>query len=303
MNPSITQLSALKGHQGAIYALEKGPKAGMVYTGGSDKLITSWDLNTYQNLPFLARFPSPIYSICYVPEYNLLISGTSSGAVHLIDLGTNTERKVLRHHTAPVFDIRYSILHQSFYTLAGDGTIALCSLESGSVTKIRKLSDAKLRQMDLNAEETEMVVASGDGDLVFLDTLSFEVKRRFKAHEFSTNSVRYHPSGKMVISGGKDAYMKVWDIEQAFQNIHSVPAHNFAIYKILFSPDSRLFATASRDKTIKIWDAETFALQTRIDKERNAGHVNSVNTLLWSEHPDCLVSAGDDRSVLIWKVQ
>jgi WD40 repeat protein len=60
-----------------------------------------------------------------------------------------------------------------------------------------------------------------------------------------------------------------------------------------------MFATASRDKTLKIWDVATQEIIQRIE-QTNEGHLNSVNTLLWMDD-NTLVSAGDDRSINIWR--
>lgn len=300
MKISAQQRANLLGHQGAVYALERGPEPGMIFSGGADKMITAWDLLSGGNLPFLARLPSPVYSLCYVPEKNLLIAGTSSGAVHLIDLSKKEEVKILRHHTAQVFDIRYSSVHGRFYTLGGDGTMAVCSIESLSAIRLLKLSSSKLRQMDMDLGQTELAIACGDGDIHILDAFTLQEKYRFNGHEFSANAVRFHPNGKTLLTGGKDAFLKSWNRENQYAPMKAIPAHNFAIYRILFSPDGLLFATASRDKTLKIWNASDLSFLLRLDKETYSGHVNSVNTLIWT---DSLVSAGDDRSLLVWEIK
>ena len=124
----------------------------------------------------------------------------------------------------------------------------------------------------------------------------------FSAHQFSANVATYSPDGTLLLSGGRDAHLNIWDAK-SYTLIKSIPAHNFAIYDIVFSPDAKLFATASRDKTIKIWDAETFELLVRIDKEKWDGHLNSVNKLLWSSYNNYLISTGDDRSIMVWDVK
>jgi WD repeat-containing protein 61 len=296
-------LSSLPGHQGAVYALENGSESGTLFSAGADKVITAWNLRTRQNLPFLARLPDPVYSLCFVREHNLLLAGTSTGNIHIIDLDKKKEIKILKNHAGQVFDIRYALKQKSFYSLGGDGTFAWCDMDLLSVKKVLKLSDSKLRQMDLNSSETEMAIASGDGDILILDAFTAELKARFKAHTLSANTVKYHPSGKILLSGGKDAHLNIWDLENGNIRLHSIPAHNFSIYSICFSPDNRLFATASRDKTLKIWDAASFEFLLRISKEMHNGHVNSVNTLYWSADPACLVSAGDDRSLILWTVK
>lgn len=303
MTIEVHKVSALTGHQGAIYAIDRGPEAGILFSGGADKLVTAWDLRTNENLPFQAHFPAPVYSLCYVPEENLLLAGTSAGSLHVIDLKEKKELKILQHHTAQIFDIRYSLKHRSIYTIGGDGNLAHCSLDTLSLIRIKKMTGLKLRQMDINRSETEMALASGDGTITLIDLESMEMKTQFHAHAFSANAVCYHPSGKILLTGGKDALLKAWDLGNACANILTIAAHNYAIYDIVFSPDNLLFATASRDKTVKIWNANTLDFLLRINSENQAGHVNSVNTLFWNKDPNVLVSAGDDRALMCWRIK
>jgi WD40 repeat protein len=69
----------------------------------------------------------------------------------------------------------------------------------------------------------------------------------------------------------------------------------------MFNTSGTLFATASRDKTAKVWDAADAAFLFRLDKENFSGHLNSVNSVLWL-NDDTLISASDDRSIIIWKI-
>ena len=82
----------------------------------------------------------------------------------------------------------------------------------------------------------------------------------------------------------------------------SIAAHDGAIYDIAYSPNSDLFATASRDKTVKIWDAKTFQLLEVLNKEDYDGHQYSVNKLIWSTYNNYLISAGDDRTIIVWEI-
>jgi WD40 repeat protein len=53
---------------------------------------------------------------------------------------------------------------------------------------------------------------------------------------------------------------------------------------------------------VKIWDAESFKLFKVIDRARHAGHGTSVNKLLWTKYDNQIVSASDDRTISIWKI-
>lgn len=297
-NIEVKVIAALKGHTGCIYALDRGLSDHTVFTGGSDRFIAHWDLNTLQGEKFATSFTAHLYSICHIHEKQLLLAGTTDGSIHIIDVAQKKEVRILKYHEGPVFDIKYSLETNCFYTAGGDGNFAVCSLDTLSPVKIKRLCAEKVRSIDFNEETSEIAVALGSGDVFIFDLFSLLVKHGFIAHRLSSNIVRYSPDGKFLLTGGRDAYLNVWETEK-YTRVKSTPAHNWAIYDLAYSPDATLFATGSRDKTIKIWDAGSFEFVKRISKEAYTGHSHSVNKLLWSPFHNYLVSVGDDREVMI----
>jgi WD40 repeat protein len=302
----VAHIATLKGHSGCVYAMDKGFSENTVFTGGSDRFIALWNLETLQAEKFSAALPAPIYTICHIPEKNILLAGTTTGSIHILDLDKKEEIKILQHHRAPVFDIQYSLKTNCFYTAGGDGNFAVCSLDTLSLLKMKKLSYDKARSIAFNTETSEIAVGLGDSNVLIFDLLTLEYKKDFIAHELTekivgANIVRYSPDGKFLLTGGRDAHLKIWKVGD-YELVKSIPAHNWAIYDIVFNPDATLFATASRDKTIKIWDAKTYQILKRITKENFEAHTHSVNKLIWSTYHNYLVSVGDDKMVMIREV-
>src|SRR5690606_33352567 len=95
-------------------------------------------------------------------------------------------------------------------------------------------------------------------------------------------SISYHPNNIHLLSGGRDAQLKVWDT----LNYHlqkQIPAHLFSIYAIAFHPILNYVATASQDKSIKIWDSKDYRLLKILSREKTGiGHTHSINNLIWS---------------------
>jgi WD40 repeat protein len=171
---------------------------------------------------------------------------------------------------------------------------------------MKKLSLKKVRSIDFNDTTSEIAVALGDSNVLIFDLHTLEYKKDFIAHQLGekiigANIVRYSPDGKFLLTGGRDAYLNIWSVEN-YELIKSIPAHNWAIYDIVFSPDGSLLATASRDKTVKIWDAKTYQILKRITKENFEAHTHSVNKLIWSTYHNYLVSVGDDKLVMIREI-
>jgi WD40 repeat protein len=301
VNLTVTKVHHLAGHEAPVYALEISGDENYFFSGGGDRYVTRWDLQNRQQPEAVIRAQSTVYSLCYINPGKLLVIGESTGALHIVDLKSKAEIKNIALHTGGVFDIKYSPKNNYFITASGDGTFAAWNAETFQLFARQKLCDVKVRSVDFNKDETLAAFACGDGIIALHEAKSLKEVMRIDAHELSTHCLKFHPNGKYLMSGGRDAHMRTWNSSENFQLVSEIPAHNYAIYKIAFSPDGKVFATASRDKTIKLWNAEDTSILLRLDKEKLSGHVNSVNTLLWTQN-NFLISGSDDRSVIVWKV-
>lgn len=296
---SITKIAELTGHSSAVYALEESESGNCFYSGSGDKVVAKWNLDTLRQDNFSAQLPGIIYTLCLLKDKNILLVGTSEGKIHVIDLDEKKEIKTLQNHNQAVFDVQYSPQHKFILSAGGDGVLSVISAEDFRTLKLFKLCGEKLRAVDITNELA--AIACGDGFIRMIDLNELKLINEFPAHTGSVYSVKFSPDGKHLLSGGKDAHLKIWKMEDGqWMMDQSIPAHNFAIYSIVFSPDGKYFATASRDKTIKVWDSGSFEILTRINKENFEGHIHSVNKLFWSKN---LISVSDDKKIMVWNVK
>jgi WD40 repeat protein len=107
----------------------------------------------------------------------------------------------------------------------------------------------------------------------------------------------------LLFSGGRDALLKVWKLDQTPILLETINAHWFTINDLQISPNGNFLISASRDKTIKIWDIKTLELLKVLDRFKNiGGHTHSVNRLLWLDN-ETFVSGGDDKKICVWKME
>ena len=184
------------------------------------------------------------------------------------------------------------------FTASGEGVLSVWKLDDFSPISSFRLCEGKVRAVAVHPDESEIAVACGDGTVCVFSLPSMEMVS-FKAHTLSCNAVIYQPGSHRLVTGGRDAYINVWEKHgRDYRQVRSVPGHNYAVYSFTFSGDGRLMASASRDKTIKIWEMESMEFLLRLDKEKYDGHKNSVNKVLWTGNH--LISAGDDRILIVW---
>jgi len=301
----ITKIASLKGHSGSVYALEESLSSNEFFSGSGDKVVARWDSILPGDGQLIVKTNETIYSLCIDTDRNYLLVGQAAGGVHVLNLENNIEERLLQNHQAPVFDITFSKKNKLIFTLSGDGELGILNSEDFTLLKKLFLGNGKLRSVAINFDESIIVVGAADGSIFSFSLPEMQPIKHWQAHQegFSVNALTFSPDGKHLLSGSRDAHLHVYDVQNDFECIKNIPAHNYAIYSISFSPDGTLFATGSRDKTIKIWDAISYEVINRIDKLKNEGHVNSVNKILWHKESGHLITASDDRSVMVWKIE
>jgi WD40 repeat protein len=298
----VKKIATLTGHNAAIFKVIEGKTPQSILSADGAGWIVEWDLANPDTGKLIAQAEGNIFSLAFLKEKNILLAGTMYGGVHWIDLSTPTLSKAITHHQKGVFAIE--IIDNAVFTLGGDGIITHWSVGTQRAVESVQLSSQALRGIAYHAQRDELAIASSDQNIYFLDRKNLTLKRTLhQAHQHSVFSLCYSPNGKHLWTGGRDAHLNVWNIENEheIELISSQPAHLFTINSIVFSQNKQYVLTGSRDKTIKIWDATTFQLLKVLDTLRQGAHINSVNTLLATNYENYIISGSDDRRLMVWK--
>ncbi|MEQ9188645.1 MAG: WD40 repeat domain-containing protein [Cryomorphaceae bacterium] len=294
------RVATLKAHVAPLYALARGRSAETLFSAGGDRVVAEWDLDKAATLPFGIRTEATIYSLLNIDD-RILIIGTNRGSMHVVDLETSQEIRHLKLHDQGVFHLVYCAKHKRVYAGSADGSLSVWEADQWSLLWHLRPGRGKIRRIALDASEEKVAVACGDGSILVLETENNRERYRIDGHEEGANSVAFLPNGNLI-SGGKDAHLRIWDAENHFILLTQVPAHNFAIYDILIAPNGKWLATASRDKTVKLWDIDLKEKPVRLDRKMYEGHTHSVNCLCFLEGPNLLASCSDDRSICLWEI-
>ena len=297
----VEKIDTFSGHRDCVYALESSVEPTQFFSAGGDGLVVRWNLKAPDLGELIAQVPASVYAICYDKLRNQLWVGQNFDGIHLIDVSQKKEIKSIKITTASIFDIK---IHQNnaFIGLS-DGIIVVMDVESFSVKKHLKASDKSVRSISINEKHQEFAVGYSDYSVKIFDLNDFSLKKVIEAHYNSIFTVCYSPDNQFLLTSGRDAHLKVWNVDENYTLQEDIVAHLFAINDIVYSPDKSLFATCSMDKSIKVWDANRFKLLKVIDRARHAGHGTSVNKLLWNNYQNQLISASDDKQIALWNVK
>ena len=299
---TIRKTAQLTGHHAAVFSLCQGMDAQHFFSAAGDGWVAQWDLENPETGKLAAKVDAQVFSICFLKNQQRLVAGDMNGGTHWMDLQHPETTMDIAHHRKGVFDILS--IGEHVFTAGGDGMLTRWAASEGRSLESFQLANQPLRCLDYCESTHEIAAGASDGCIYFLNAQTLELNHVIEnAHHHSVFTVKYHPVNRLLLSGGRDAHLKIWDLENGWANIYAGPAHWFTINSIVFHPQGLLFATGSRDKTIKIWDAQSFELLKVLDTVRDGCHVNSVNKLFWSSHNYTLISCSDDRSIILWEIE
>jgi WD40 repeat protein len=302
MSPiQVSKLHAFTGHNDCVYTLEPSVLDSVFFSGGGDGMVVKWDLIQPNQGELIARLPNSIYALHHDKKSNLLIAGHNYEGIHLLDWQSKQEIGSLKLTPAGIFDIVTA--EDDILVATGEGMLIVVDRNDLRIKMKLAPSEKNARVLAINPKVGEIAVGFSDNFIRVFSLRDYKLKYEFKAHDNSVFALSYTPDNNFLISGSRDARLKLWDVNSAYRQANEVAAHLFAINHLTFSPSGEYFATASMDKSIKVWLTSEMKLLKVIDKARHAGHGTSVNKLLWTNHQNQLISASDDRSISVWDVR
>ena len=301
MKIQVEKLFSLDGHKDCVYTLESGPASNLFYSAAGDGMVVEWDFNDPENGQLLARMKNSVYALNFRKKDNVLLAGQNFEGIHFVDISSRKDDGSIQIPNAQIFDIKSH--ENKVFVGTSEGTLYVLDFEARAWIKKIKLSDKSIRTIAINERLGDIAVGLSDNTIRILDLNDFAPKYLINAHKLSVFSLAYDSSTNNLISGSRDAHLKIWDSIDQYKLQESVVAHMFAINSISMKPDANYFVTCSMDKSIKVWDLKSFKLLKVIDRSRHAGHATSVNKVLWTDYNDQVLSCSDDKKISVWELR
>lgn len=293
----MQKIAELSAHSGSIYALCEGEKEHLLYSGGGDGQIGLWSLKDFSPQAFSVKCDSPIYSLFFIKNKNLLCIGTGKGELSIINSIEKKEIYSSSLHNGNIFCLHYTEENNLLFSGSSDGKVMFWNLNDFKVEQILSLSNEKIRC--LKSIGKYLLVGTSGGELIQIEISSGAVVNRKTTHKGGLYSMVV-ASDSLLYTSGMDGLIKTINLD-SFSIVSETPAHNFSIYSMTESPNGTKIASSSRDKSIKIWEKENLSFIEKMDFKSHFGHKNSVNILLWHSFRNYLISAGDDKKIMVWE--
>jgi len=217
---TLEEVFALKNHTKRIRAVDVAPDGKTIATGSQDGNLIIWNAEDGEEI---RRFSF----------------ATPQKGVEIFDVQFSkdgTRLAILGFETLAVFDTRNWQKKQADVDKILDKNIFL----NGWKIVFSPLGKT-------------LAMGTFNGDVVFLDSETFEILRVLKIHQSNVKSLAFTADGKTLVTGSGDRTVKFVDV-QTGEITNELRGHFSGVHEVVISPDGATLATVSADFDLSFWN-------------------------------------------------
>eukprot|EP00981_Chlorochromonas_danica_P005547 scaffold1129_cov164-Ochromonas_danica.AAC.12 len=204
---------------------------------------------------------------------------------------------------------------------SSDGTVCLWDIKESAldVQPIHtfRSHQAGVEDIDWSRHYSTIFGSVGDdAQLLLWDTRNPKqpTKTVANAHASDVNCIAFSPFNEFSLAtGGSDNVVKLWDLRNLSNPLHSLEGHKAGVYQLSWAPfDECILASSSEDRRVNVWDT------SRIGKEQSpedaedgppellfihGGHTAKVFDFSWNSNDSWYIaSVAEDNVLQIWQM-
>ncbi|TPX53632.1 hypothetical protein SeMB42_g00650 [Synchytrium endobioticum] len=182
---------------------------------------------------------------------------------------------------------------------SSDNTVRIWELESATILSVLEGHASRIWDVTSSKGGARVASASGDGTVKIWDMkLSTRLcLQTLRGAVGDVYSVKFHPSGTHVATGGYDRAVRLYDLERGVA-VKTFTGHQLSVSRTVFSPLGNLIVSGSKDSTIRFWDVVSGVCIRTI-----TSHLGEVTSVEMSSNGREMLSSSKDNSNRLWDLR
>ncbi|OCL93957.1 caspase family protein [Aliarcobacter thereius] len=284
----------LNGHNDNINSIAISPDNKYLVSGGLDKTIKIWDINSGKLLNTLYGHTDRIWTITISKNSKYIISGSADKTIKIWDFNSGKLLNTLKGHTSSVNSIAISPDSKYLFSGSLDKTIKIWDINSAKLLNTLYGHSSGVLTIKISPDNKYLFSGSFDKTIKIWDINSAKLLNTLHGHSRAILTIAISSDSKYLFSGSADKTIKIWDINST-KLLNTLHGHTDSVLTIATSPDNKYLVSGAWDKTIQIWDINSAKILNTL-----YGHTNSVWTVVVSADNKYLISGSDDNTIKVW---
>jgi small GTP-binding protein len=263
-------------------------------TGGQDKTVRVWDMETGQCLGVLKGHRGAVWSVAWSTDQRRALSGSVDETVRLWDVDALRCLRVFKGHTGAVRSVAWSA--DQHYALSGsnDSTLQMWDLKTGRSLRGMEGHNAAVSAIAMSRNQRYALSASSDNTLGLWDVQTGRRLRVLQGHTSFLLTMDWSPDERRVLSAGDDKAVRVWDVGTGLC-LRALEGHTEQVLSVSWSADQRHALSGGVDRTVRLWDMETGRCLRVLE-----AHEDAIASVAWSPDGRRAFSGDPLGSILVW---
>jgi small GTP-binding protein len=231
-------------------------------TGGGDKIVKLWDVETRRSLGSFAGHTDYIWCIEWSADSRHAVSASADKTVRLWDVHEKRCLRVFQGHTGSVNSVAWSADQRHLVSGGTDATIRLWDVEtgecsrafSGPETSIIGPQQGGVYGLAMSVDGARILSGWRDGTVRLWDVETGKCVRVFEGHTGELRTVAWSSDQRHALSGAGDGTVRLWNVETG-NCVRVLEGHAEMVWTVAWSANQRHALSGSHDA--RLWDLET----------------------------------------------
>lgn len=154
-----------EGHENAVQAIAFAPQGPFLASGGADRTVKLWNLNTLDLVRTYRRHPDFVTAVKFSPDASRVASATLNGDIRLWSTSSQRTYRRLRGHKDSVTALAFSGSGGLLASSSADGTVRLWDVERSRTVKTFASHPGEVTAVDFSPDGSRLISAGDDGKI------------------------------------------------------------------------------------------------------------------------------------------
>jgi WD40 repeat protein/cellulose biosynthesis protein BcsQ len=295
-------IKTLEGHKYRVRSVCFSTDGKFLASSSLDKTIKLWDVKTCELIRTFTGHKDWVWIAVFNHDSSRLVSTSQDKELKVWDvIGGNCIKTIQMN--SQVQSLAFSSNGALMAAGSDDNTVKLwdCNWDCyDGEFKYRETLEGHsgfVRSVAFNCND-DLASASYDNTIRLWEVSKGECRKVFRGHTHRLRSIAFNRDGNIMVSGGWDQKLKLWDIKQGDESLRTLQGWTDWVCSVDISPDGNFIVSGSEENLIYLWD-----ISTKKPFKTFEGHTNWIWTVAFSPDGELLASGSFDRTVKLWDIK
>jgi eukaryotic-like serine/threonine-protein kinase len=288
------------GHGAAITSLDVSPDGKTLVTGSWDHSVRLWDVESGRELAQLQGHSSEVWAVNFSPDGQRIITGSKEGGLKMWPVRQEKVELGLDEGGMPLGISKDSrILAAMNWQQGVVNFFDLATREPEEPIRLEMPRRPRFGFAFGISADLRTIAHAMDNGVVRLVHAPTHETSTLSTGEDRVDWLTLSADGRMMITGRRDRFPRLWDLRRNSHEILPVEA-----YRALISPDQQNAVTFSREEGIQIWDVKTQTVRFSLTAlDQHPADLAESFSAIFSPDGKMLAVGSSDNAVRLWNVE